>query len=251
MSEDEMEEVLVRQLQDPKNPAHEEFVRKTRQVARLPTDQLVGALNEHLPCSPALVGFWPLLLLSCSSSPPVRAVLVPRRAQGATPASLCPHSFYICLPSLHPILYPHEGKAGTCTHPYNHTYPSARLPPCNLLQPLSCSNATGSPALAAASKQAHTQPHASFRNSQLMHLPPPPPAPRPPGLPAADRAAAGQRILPRRRLQAGAAPLQARGRRDGVCGGAVSSGPGGDRPQQSVRVPQHCRRLYGPAGKPK
>ncbi|GAB4816733.1 hypothetical protein N2152v2_003779 [Parachlorella kessleri] len=48
ISEEEMEQVLVRQLQDPANPAHEEFARKTHQVVRLPTDQLVGALNEHL-----------------------------------------------------------------------------------------------------------------------------------------------------------------------------------------------------------
>ena len=43
-----MEETLIRQFQDPKNEAHEQFMRKTRQVARLATDQLVGALNEHV-----------------------------------------------------------------------------------------------------------------------------------------------------------------------------------------------------------
>ena len=39
---------MIRQLQDPGNEAHADFQRKTRQVVRLPTDQLVGALNEHV-----------------------------------------------------------------------------------------------------------------------------------------------------------------------------------------------------------
>ncbi|KAI8106321.1 hypothetical protein M9435_000866 [Picochlorum sp. BPE23] len=48
MTEDEMEEYFIRLLKDPSNEFHEEFEAKTRQVARLPTDQLVQALNEHL-----------------------------------------------------------------------------------------------------------------------------------------------------------------------------------------------------------
>ncbi|PRW44423.1 Peptidyl-prolyl cis-trans isomerase D [Chlorella sorokiniana] len=48
LTEDEVEHHILRQLQDPKHEAHEDFKRKTRQVVRLPTDQLVGALNEHL-----------------------------------------------------------------------------------------------------------------------------------------------------------------------------------------------------------
>jgi hypothetical protein len=39
---------MIRQLQDPGNEAHADFQRKTRQVVRLSTDQLVGALNEHV-----------------------------------------------------------------------------------------------------------------------------------------------------------------------------------------------------------
>ena len=48
ISEDEMEEQLVRMLKDPAAPAHEEFTAATQTRARLPTDQLVQALNEHL-----------------------------------------------------------------------------------------------------------------------------------------------------------------------------------------------------------
>lgn len=48
ITEDEMEEHLIRMLKDPSNEHHEEFEAKTKQVARLPTDQLVQALNEHL-----------------------------------------------------------------------------------------------------------------------------------------------------------------------------------------------------------
>lgn len=48
VTEDEMEEHLIRMLKDPSNEHHEEFAAKTKQVARLPTDQLVQALNEHL-----------------------------------------------------------------------------------------------------------------------------------------------------------------------------------------------------------
>lgn len=50
MTEDEMEEYFIRLLKDPSNEFHEEFEAKTRQVARLPTDQLVQALNEHVRC---------------------------------------------------------------------------------------------------------------------------------------------------------------------------------------------------------
>lgn len=48
LTEEEVERALVNQLQDPKHEAHEEFKKHTKQVARLPTDQLVEALNEHL-----------------------------------------------------------------------------------------------------------------------------------------------------------------------------------------------------------
>lgn len=48
ITEDEMEEHFIRILKDPSNEHHEEFEAKTKQVARLPTDQLVQALNEHL-----------------------------------------------------------------------------------------------------------------------------------------------------------------------------------------------------------
>lgn len=48
LSEDEAEEYMLRVLKDPSNEYHEEFETKTRQVARLPTEQLVEALNEHV-----------------------------------------------------------------------------------------------------------------------------------------------------------------------------------------------------------
>lgn len=48
MSEGEMEAALLAQLKDPGHEAHAEFERKSRRVARLPTDALVGALNEHV-----------------------------------------------------------------------------------------------------------------------------------------------------------------------------------------------------------
>jgi len=48
VTEDEMEEHLLRMLKDPSSEYYEEFASKTKQVARLPTDQLVQALNEHL-----------------------------------------------------------------------------------------------------------------------------------------------------------------------------------------------------------
>ncbi|KAL4428099.1 hypothetical protein ABPG75_002188 [Micractinium tetrahymenae] len=48
LNEDEVEQFMIRQLQDPKNEGHTQFKKATRQVARLPIDQLVGALNEHL-----------------------------------------------------------------------------------------------------------------------------------------------------------------------------------------------------------
>lgn len=48
LCEGEVEQFMIRQLQDPAHEAHADFQRKTRQVVRLPTDQLVGALNEHV-----------------------------------------------------------------------------------------------------------------------------------------------------------------------------------------------------------
>lgn len=48
VTENEMEEYFIRLLKDPSNEFHEEFEAKTKQVARLPTDQLVQALNEHV-----------------------------------------------------------------------------------------------------------------------------------------------------------------------------------------------------------
>lgn len=47
---------MIRQLQDPKSEGHTQFKKATRQVARLPIDQLVGALNEHV--SPAQQPSW-------------------------------------------------------------------------------------------------------------------------------------------------------------------------------------------------
>eukprot|EP00803_Ostreobium_quekettii_P008768 evm.model.scf_4361.2 EVM.evm.TU.scf_4361.2 scf_4361:2653-7237(-) len=48
MSEEEVEDMLLRHLKDPSNPHHDEFEAKTRQTVRVNTDQLVHALNEHL-----------------------------------------------------------------------------------------------------------------------------------------------------------------------------------------------------------
>lgn len=48
VTEDQMEYMLLQQLQDPANPHHAEFELKTRQKVRVPTEQLVSALNEHL-----------------------------------------------------------------------------------------------------------------------------------------------------------------------------------------------------------
>jgi len=48
LAEAEVEQALIRQLQDPTNEAHDDFKKKTKQVVRLPTDQLVEALNEHV-----------------------------------------------------------------------------------------------------------------------------------------------------------------------------------------------------------
>ena len=48
VTEDEMELMMQQQLQDPANPHHAEFKLKTRQNVRVPTEQLVSALNEHL-----------------------------------------------------------------------------------------------------------------------------------------------------------------------------------------------------------
>ena len=47
-SEEEVEELIVRYLQDPKNPGHEEFTRATTRQAVLETKDLVGALNEQV-----------------------------------------------------------------------------------------------------------------------------------------------------------------------------------------------------------
>ena len=44
----EAEEFMLRMLKDPNSEHHDEFAAKSRQVARLATDQLVEALNEHV-----------------------------------------------------------------------------------------------------------------------------------------------------------------------------------------------------------
>ena len=48
MNEDEAEELILRMLKNPAYEHHAEFVAKTKPTARLPTDQLVQALNEHV-----------------------------------------------------------------------------------------------------------------------------------------------------------------------------------------------------------
>ena len=48
ISEEDMEEQLIRMLKDPASEHHEEYAEATKTKARLPTDQLVQALNEHL-----------------------------------------------------------------------------------------------------------------------------------------------------------------------------------------------------------
>lgn len=48
LAEGEAEELMLRALRDPTAEHHAEFAAKSRQVARLPTDQLVEALNEHV-----------------------------------------------------------------------------------------------------------------------------------------------------------------------------------------------------------
>eukprot|EP00873_Tetraselmis_striata_P045271 jgi/Tetstr1/465535/TSEL_010204.t1 len=48
MTELEMEDIMLKQFQDPSHEAHQQFKAATSHVARLPTEQLVGALNEHL-----------------------------------------------------------------------------------------------------------------------------------------------------------------------------------------------------------
>jgi hypothetical protein len=88
MTDDEMEAVMLAQLRDPGNPHSAAFQAATRPVARLPTEQLVGALNEHvrprpagkLRCNVVLCGVlrWGGLLL-----------LDPRRP--APPAPAAPH----------------------------------------------------------------------------------------------------------------------------------------------------------------
>lgn len=48
LSERDMEEHLIRMLKDPESAHHAEYKQATEMKARLPTDQLVQALNEHL-----------------------------------------------------------------------------------------------------------------------------------------------------------------------------------------------------------
>ena len=48
LTEAEAEEFMLRMLRDPSSDHHAEFAAKSKQVARLPTDQLVQALNEHV-----------------------------------------------------------------------------------------------------------------------------------------------------------------------------------------------------------
>lgn len=48
LNEADAEEFMLRMLRDPSHEHHQEFAMKSKQVARLPTDQLVVALNEHL-----------------------------------------------------------------------------------------------------------------------------------------------------------------------------------------------------------
>lgn len=48
LKEADAEEFMLRMLKDPSYEHHQEFAMKSKQVARLPTDQLVVALNEHL-----------------------------------------------------------------------------------------------------------------------------------------------------------------------------------------------------------
>lgn len=48
LTESDAEEFMLRLLRDPSGEHHAEFAAKSRQVARLPTDQLVDALNEHV-----------------------------------------------------------------------------------------------------------------------------------------------------------------------------------------------------------
>ena len=44
----QLEEGLHACVQDPKSSGHEEFMRNTKQIARVPMEQLVHALNEHV-----------------------------------------------------------------------------------------------------------------------------------------------------------------------------------------------------------
>jgi len=48
LEERDMEEHLIRMLKDPGSTHHDEYKQATEMKARLPTDQLVQALNEHL-----------------------------------------------------------------------------------------------------------------------------------------------------------------------------------------------------------
>lgn len=48
VTEAEIEQALLAQLRDPKTEGHDEFQAASKLVARLPTEALVGALNEHV-----------------------------------------------------------------------------------------------------------------------------------------------------------------------------------------------------------
>eukprot|EP00884_Botryococcus_braunii_P009708 jgi/Botrbrau1/18739/Bobra.0386s0062.1 len=48
LSERELEQALIAQLQEPGTPGHADFMRSVRPKVTLPTDQLVNALNEQL-----------------------------------------------------------------------------------------------------------------------------------------------------------------------------------------------------------
>lgn len=65
LNEDDVETFMIRQLDDPAHEAHEDFKRKTRRVARLPTEQLVGALNEHVSGGGRLAMALAAILIPC------------------------------------------------------------------------------------------------------------------------------------------------------------------------------------------
>ena len=63
LAEDEAEEYILRILRDPSYEHHSEFEAKSKQVARLPTDQLVQALNEHVGSNqPVIICYFVLIL---------------------------------------------------------------------------------------------------------------------------------------------------------------------------------------------